>query len=410
MGVREDGSSHILIPQKIGYLCNPSSRWKRRPYSSSDFTSLSPIYIETPERLTALLDERQNKNKATKAKKERRDTSKANGRFCDGPRNLSRANFERGRVFWRLLLNEFEDMSTYGYPNIWWRKSVKIFSLAFSFWRPDGSGKASAEHLLLISITELDVQSKEQGKSWCFRIEEQLALQNADELESSINGVSAVLPQKEAVKGLQDRLTDAATHALRRETNSRHLGSTLQNGFTVLVLYSVTMIPKPIKEKLQVPPRWKIEDLVPPRTYTTNRRDDGDDFAKIKIEDRYNERTNQTTLASYANISKTNHGDFYVVSISELYKTVTGKHWERISPSVVFDHLTRDGRRSDAEAIPRNVELDSTRNPLLPSTSISHESSVENRTQNITGEVEGLHRAAQQRPFVDPLDYDSDSD
>lgn len=97
LGIKETGASQILIPESMGYLCESLQKRKFYPYASSEFASVSPIYVETPQRLLALLTERQNLAKNTKAKKERSDISKANGKFCGGPRNLTRAQFERGR-------------------------------------------------------------------------------------------------------------------------------------------------------------------------------------------------------------------------------------------------------------------------------------------------------------------------
>lgn len=62
--------------------------------------------------------------------------------------------------------------------------------------------------------------------------------------------------------------------------------------------------------------------------------------------------------------SRTDNNSFYVISIVELYKAVTGKYWERITPNVIFDMLTRE-RSLERARIPRNIELDSTQVSML---------------------------------------------
>ena len=94
-GIRRSGTVHLLLTHdEVSEFCrrNRNLPWPRRPFVSSDFESLSPIYFHTVEELTNLLE----KLKPKKTKQDY-DTSTVNKGFRDGNAGVLRGAFEHGR-------------------------------------------------------------------------------------------------------------------------------------------------------------------------------------------------------------------------------------------------------------------------------------------------------------------------
>lgn len=94
-GIRRSGTVHLLLTDdEVSEFCrrNRNLPWPRRPFVSSDFESLSPIYFHTVEELTNLLE----KLKPKKTKQDY-DTSTVNKGFRDGNAGVLRGAFEHGR-------------------------------------------------------------------------------------------------------------------------------------------------------------------------------------------------------------------------------------------------------------------------------------------------------------------------
>ncbi|KAF8511151.1 hypothetical protein BU17DRAFT_97494 [Hysterangium stoloniferum] len=181
LGIEESGASHILLPIPLKQKCR-SLNWRvdYPPYPASKYASLSPIRIDSPLRLEALIEERKNTAKNTKASKIKTDNSKANGRFSNVAANLGRASFEHERCLWRIMNKGFQP-GLYGLPDAPWSKKIVIFSLVLNFWKPDG-GKP-VDTLLDAAVSKLDENSVERlGQTWYttwyFKAEEHVALRN----------------------------------------------------------------------------------------------------------------------------------------------------------------------------------------------------------------------------------------
>ncbi|KAF8491922.1 hypothetical protein JB92DRAFT_3147580 [Gautieria morchelliformis] len=187
LGIELSGASQILIPYHWRDRCKYIGWGPNNAYPGSKFTSLSPIKIETRLRLQTLLDDRQKVSKATKASKRKGDTSKANGRFWNGPPNPSRAAFEHGRCLWRILQNGF-DPQLYGLPEASWRTQAVIFSLALNFWSPNGVQLTT--RLIDASVTKYATQCTNEvvgtSPTWYFIAKENEGLQNSSGAESVV--------------------------------------------------------------------------------------------------------------------------------------------------------------------------------------------------------------------------------
>ncbi|KIJ27837.1 hypothetical protein M422DRAFT_54865 [Sphaerobolus stellatus SS14] len=200
LGIERSGAAHLLMPydrrrdNKVRYN-RPNqgySReipWKKKEdaYPASHFASLSPIQIETVERLEKLISERNNGHKNTKAAKQRVDTSKANGRFDHDMDNLARAEFEQQRCLWRLMHDKLENVIYSLPPTPTWAKKLPVFSLAFTFWRPSQTKRLPT--LLNAAITKLELPidgEARPGITTYFIAEENIGLKNYSEIEVNL--------------------------------------------------------------------------------------------------------------------------------------------------------------------------------------------------------------------------------
>lgn len=293
--------------------------------------------------------------------------------------------------------------------------------------------------------------------------------------ESSISGVSITLPHKEAVKRLQDRLFAAATRgpvvvllhgfgAAERDQLSS-LGFDVSkwiDGLGPLLGYNDLKDSDGSNSKNEEiarrkreeePSKWQNRSKARSRSSSPRRVNgsSGSNYRTFEAEKdskyHFDEKLKRASTPSMDVLSP-----FYVVSITEFYKAVTGKHWERVLPHVVFTTLTGNGQHSETGAIPRNVDLDSTqvsvlllfnfffnelfcshimqawlamvRGPFIDEQTALLENQTRNSATRPSGnpngdgaqndasrELEGLHSAAPRpRQFVDIFNDNSDSD
>ena len=95
-GIRRPGTVHLLLTHEevAGFFRRNRDlpRPRGRPFVSSDFESLSPIYFHTVEELTNYLGELRPKRQGKDF-----DTSTVNKGFRDGDAGVLRGAFEHGR-------------------------------------------------------------------------------------------------------------------------------------------------------------------------------------------------------------------------------------------------------------------------------------------------------------------------
>ncbi|EDR04042.1 uncharacterized protein LACBIDRAFT_295134, partial [Laccaria bicolor S238N-H82] len=168
LGIRISGTTHLLLTHdEVSGLCrrNRNLPWPRgRPFLSSDFESLSPIYFNTVEELTNLLD----KLKPKKTKQDF-DTSTLNKGFRDGNAGLLRGAFEHGRIFYKVL-HQSIDLQKYGMRDSSWTRSIRVCSFVFNTQHILFDGRSTQDRLryprvLDIAFAEAKIPSLELDPS-----------------------------------------------------------------------------------------------------------------------------------------------------------------------------------------------------------------------------------------------------
>ncbi|KXN91338.1 hypothetical protein AN958_01313 [Leucoagaricus sp. SymC.cos] len=128
LGIKRTGSSHLLLAD---IKANIFQRRFPRTFSTLvDYTSVSPIFFDSPQALEKKLGTL--KPKARKGKKDdARDTSQANKAFLIGEQGLGRGEFERGRLLYHILQNTINS-KVYSVADTNWTHGLRLMSFTFN--------------------------------------------------------------------------------------------------------------------------------------------------------------------------------------------------------------------------------------------------------------------------------------
>ncbi|OSD08496.1 hypothetical protein PYCCODRAFT_1356917 [Trametes coccinea BRFM310] len=139
LGIKPSGASYLLLPRDR-FIAMRLGRPRDRPYSASEYESLSPVQYPTKLDLATKFAMLTSNKKATDGRP--RDRSKANTAYTargDGlsPDGIARSSFEHQRVLYRLCQNSIERPYDYALKLAPWFQEVRIFAFAFNTWASD---------------------------------------------------------------------------------------------------------------------------------------------------------------------------------------------------------------------------------------------------------------------------------
>jgi hypothetical protein len=113
----------------------------REPWRASQFLSLSPIYFDTKDELSAKIAsyKQRPRNKNRREFEEPKDNSQANRGYVLAGTNAEhyRAYFEQQRVLYRLLTRDLKPGKVALAPPPWLGSGVRVVSLVFGEWSVD---------------------------------------------------------------------------------------------------------------------------------------------------------------------------------------------------------------------------------------------------------------------------------
>ncbi|KAH8099516.1 hypothetical protein BXZ70DRAFT_942089 [Cristinia sonorae] len=228
LGILPCGASYLLLREETFFRYFPRSRDAGRPWYSSEFRSLSPVYFSSREALEKKLKlyVHNKKSKGGPA----RDRSKANTAYTSHdvhsltPAGDLRADHELQRVLYQLCRGhlgreEIWDFARAVYPRV---QSMKVVSFAFTLWemdrRPYTERKMNpkvlelgwAEFTLPTVSTEFRVES---ASHWVF--EETQTFKNPRKTRLDFkHGNTEVITRDEAISRLKHRFSEAGSNVV----------------------------------------------------------------------------------------------------------------------------------------------------------------------------------------------------